>query len=147
MEAQSSLKHDLPEEDISESANKRLKPLDSVEPDATVSLSIAESEGAVGGPETTGAQVTGDSEVTAELAEGPKSTDKRARPRSKKDERKTGRRRRGTRNEEAAVEGAVVSDQPKAPRLPKRQSALLIGFCGSGYSGMQMYVTYKASSC
>jgi len=30
---------------------------------------------------------------------------------------------------------------PKAPRCPKRQCALLIGFCGSGYSGMQMYVT------
>jgi len=29
----------------------------------------------------------------------------------------------------------------KAPRFPKRQCALLIGFCGSGYSGMQMYVT------
>jgi len=30
---------------------------------------------------------------------------------------------------------------PKAPRCPKRQCALLIGFCGSGYSGMQMYAT------
>lgn len=29
---------------------------------------------------------------------------------------------------------------PKAPRYPKRQCALLIGFCGSGYNGMQMCV-------
>ncbi|KAJ3573587.1 hypothetical protein NP233_g2338 [Leucocoprinus birnbaumii] len=27
---------------------------------------------------------------------------------------------------------------PKAPRRPKRQCALLIGFCGSGYNGMQI---------
>jgi tRNA pseudouridine38-40 synthase len=27
---------------------------------------------------------------------------------------------------------------PKALRYPKRQCALLLGFCGSGYSGMQM---------
>lgn len=32
-------------------------------------------------------------------------------------------------------EGNVI---PKAPRYPKRQCALLLGFCGSGYSGMQM---------
>lgn len=29
---------------------------------------------------------------------------------------------------------------PKAPKLPKRQCALMMGFCGSGYSGMQMCV-------
>lgn len=28
---------------------------------------------------------------------------------------------------------------PKAIRYPKRMCALLLGFCGSGYSGMQMY--------
>ncbi|KAG6886242.1 hypothetical protein C0993_010804 [Termitomyces sp. T159_Od127] len=138
MEAQSSLKHALQEEDVPQSTSKRLKPLDSVEPDTAVSLSIAESEGAADGRETAGEEVTGANEVTTESPKGPKSQDKRARNRSKKDDRKTGRRRRGTRNEEAAGEGAVVSDQPKAPRLPKRQSALLIGFCGSGYSGMQI---------
>ena len=26
---------------------------------------------------------------------------------------------------------------PKAPRLPKKQCALLMGFCGSAYRGMQ----------
>lgn len=52
--------------------------------------------------------------------------------------------RRGTRNEEALEGGAnpnadaEASGEPKAPRLPKRMCALLIGFCGSGYRGMQM---------
>ncbi|KZT10155.1 tRNA pseudouridine synthase [Laetiporus sulphureus 93-53] len=30
------------------------------------------------------------------------------------------------------------SEEPKAPRLPKRHCALLIGFCGSGFNGMQI---------
>ncbi|KAG5335380.1 hypothetical protein C0989_001300 [Termitomyces sp. Mn162] len=137
MEAQSSFKHALPEEDVSESASKRLKPFDPMEPETNASVPPAESEGAADKPETTREKVTGDSEFGKEPEKG-QSKDKRARHRSKKDERKIGRRRRGTRNEEATAEGAVVSDQPKAPRLPKRQSALLVGFCGSGYSGMQI---------
>lgn len=44
------------------------------------------------------------------------------------------RNRRGTRDSEPAVK----EEGPKAIRLPKRQCALLIGFCGSGYSGMQI---------
>lgn len=32
---------------------------------------------------------------------------------------------------------------PKAPRYPKRQCALMLGFCGSGYSGMQMCATHS----
>lgn len=47
------------------------------------------------------------------------------------------RGRRGTRQEGAAEED---DGQPKAPRLPKRQCALLIGFSGTGYAGMQMFV-------
>jgi hypothetical protein len=43
-------------------------------------------------------------------------------------------KRRGTRTEPRA------DDAERAPRLPKRQCALLIGFAGTGYSGMQMYV-------
>lgn len=46
-------------------------------------------------------------------------------------------RRRGTRDEEAEA-STSLSGEPKAPRLPKRQCALLIGFCGAGYNGMQM---------
>jgi hypothetical protein len=49
------------------------------------------------------------------------------------------RNRRGTRNHEAAIEQDPDGVQ-KAPRLPKRQCALLIGFRGSGYRGMQMFV-------
>ncbi|KAJ6456094.1 pseudouridine synthase [Mycena sanguinolenta] len=53
-----------------------------------------------------------------------------------------GRRRMGTRNDEEgttrAGAGAEANGEPKAPRLPKRMCALLIGFCGSGYSGMQI---------
>jgi hypothetical protein len=64
--------------------------------------------------------------------------------RGKHKDRKTSERRnrRGTRNEPAEGEDANI---PKAPRLPKRQCALLIGFCGSGYSGMQMYACHNFS--
>ncbi|KAL1747583.1 pseudouridine synthase [Schizophyllum fasciatum] len=44
-------------------------------------------------------------------------------------------RRRGTRPEEAAADG---EPRERAPRLPKRLCAVLIGFCGSGYNGMQI---------
>ncbi|KAF9808275.1 hypothetical protein IEO21_07918 [Rhodonia placenta] len=44
-------------------------------------------------------------------------------------------RRRGTQERR---EGDKSADKPKAPRLPKRQCALLIGFCGAGYNGMQI---------
>ncbi|PPQ67899.1 hypothetical protein CVT26_007099 [Gymnopilus dilepis] len=62
----------------------------------------------------------------------------------KQDSRKKGRGRdrRRTRNEEDASRDAQASEDgesgSKAPRLPKRQCALLLGFCGSGYSGMQI---------
>ena len=40
----------------------------------------------------------------------------------------------------AAADGSkpvAESSQSKEPRLPKRKCALLMGFCGTGYSGMQ----------
>lgn len=52
-------------------------------------------------------------------------------------------RRRGTRGVQSRTDSdgqTPRTDEPKAPRLPKRQCALLIGFCGAGYNGMQMYV-------
>ena len=73
----------------------------------------------------------------------------KSRKGKEKDGKNAGRRgRRGTRNEEAQVgEGSTratveggLGEAQKAPRLPKRQCALLIGFCGTGCSGMQMYV-------
>lgn len=58
---------------------------------------------------------------------------RRAARNAREQEKKQGVRRGGTRTE-APREG----DGPREPRLPKRQTALLLGFCGSGYSGMQL---------
>ncbi|KAH7914642.1 pseudouridine synthase [Hygrophoropsis aurantiaca] len=80
---------------------------------------------------------------------GDKSSKKRDAagwPRSRKgkakDTKNVGRRRRGTRNEEATskmqLEEPSREQSPKPLRLPKRQSALLIGFCGTGCNGMQI---------
>lgn len=56
-----------------------------------------------------------------------------------KDGRKNFRRNRNEEDTNRVQDGTLVNeDCPKAPRLPKRQCGLLIGFCGSGYSGMQM---------
>ncbi|TRM65503.1 pseudouridine synthase [Schizophyllum amplum] len=44
-------------------------------------------------------------------------------------------RRRGTRPEDGTEEG---EQRERTPRLPKRLCAVLIGFCGSGYNGMQI---------
>ena len=51
---------------------------------------------------------------------------------SKQNEKNRGRRR-GTRPE---VDDRP--DHPKTPRLPKKQCAILIGFLGTNYAGMQM---------
>ena len=56
------------------------------------------------------------------------------RPKSKRGRGEPRDRRRGTRTEESERQS---SDEPKAPRLPKKACALLIGFSGAGYSGMQ----------
>ena len=69
-----------------------------------------------------------------------------------KDNKNVGRRRRdhpGT-NEVDVAEAteADLRDVPgaeKAPRLPKRQSAILLGFCGTGCAGMQMSVSDVSS--
>ena len=65
-----------------------------------------------------------------------------------KDNKNVGRRRRDHpgRNEAGATEATEADplDVPvveKAPRLPKRQSAILLGFCGTGCAGMQMSVS------
>lgn len=59
--------------------------------------------------------------------------------RGKESEKKNvGRKRRGTRNDEASAEGQGSASAPKGPRYPKRQCALLLSFCGTGCSGMQM---------
>ncbi|KAH8103991.1 tRNA pseudouridine synthase [Cristinia sonorae] len=53
-----------------------------------------------------------------------------------KEEGKDGRR--GTRRGGTTEGDGAVDGQPKAERLPKRACALLIGFCGEGYNGMQI---------
>src|SRR5438046_2666421 len=49
------------------------------------------------------------------------------------------------RNNESKVRQKVeekddMSNEPKEPRKPKKKVAVLVGFCGTGYQGMQMYV-------
>lgn len=54
---------------------------------------------------------------------------------------RVGRRSRNEEDEERRKGTLVLPTdemEPKALRLPKRQCALLLGFCGSGYRGMQM---------
>lgn len=46
-------------------------------------------------------------------------------------------------NDKDAGDDGTGTSSEKTPRLPKRQCALLIGYCGSGCSGMQMYVLYS----
>ncbi|KAJ6529995.1 pseudouridine synthase [Mycena vulgaris] len=106
-----------------------------------------EREAADGGVEG-GEQASTDAVTGAAPSKG-KRRDAAGFPKSRKgkekDTKNTGRRRR-TRNEEALEDGAAVeSGEPKtsAPRLPKRMCALLIGFCGSGYSGMQIQQNAK----
>ncbi|TFK75003.1 pseudouridine synthase [Pluteus cervinus] len=83
------------------------------------------------------------SEKAAELEKSPKKKrDAAGFPKSRKgkdkDNRNPGRKRRGTRNEESKGETSLEQVEPKESRLPKRQCALLLGFCGSQYSGMQI---------
>lgn len=65
---------------------------------------------------------------------GPTGTSeaKQTSQKGKRNEKNKGRRR-GTRPQ---VEDDP--DRPKTPRLPKKQCAVLIGFSGTGYAGMQM---------
>ena len=62
----------------------------------------------------------------------------KSRQGKEKDTKNIGRRR-GTRPERNETGADVAQDtSDKAPRLPKRQSAILLGFCGTGCAGMQM---------
>lgn len=133
---------------------------DSVVPD--IQMSDVASEPA---PESAPEQVAdgGAGEVEAEvevqvggvIADSPSSSSNTkksdsSRPRrgkkNKEDEgkKKPARsRRRATKEEEEAArdrKARAEAEGTAVVRLPKRQSALLIGFCGSGYSGMQMCV-------
>jgi hypothetical protein len=46
----------------------------------------------------------------------------------------------GSRNDENVAAGEGTSEGAKEVRMPKYKCAILLGFSGSGYNGMQMYV-------
>ena len=86
--------------------------------------------------------VTGDSSnanASTSKTKGPRNATRRA-GREHSARIKAEGRRRGTRPDKKEGEEAEDSGEPKGPRLPKRQCAVLIGYCGSGYSGMQRCV-------
>lgn len=58
---------------------------------------------------------------------------KQSSQKGKQKEKNKGRRR-GTRPQQAEDD----PDHSKPPRLPKKQCAVLVGFSGTGYAGMQM---------
>ncbi|TFK85496.1 tRNA pseudouridine synthase [Polyporus arcularius HHB13444] len=129
----SSLKR--PQEDDPGTASKRPKAAETVsEESETVNTLEGEGEGEVAG-----------SGEAAEAADGKGKGDKRGDAKKKqkgkkgkdKDKDYVRSRRRGTRPEGEEAP-APENGEPKAPRLPKRQCALLIGFCGDGYNGMQI---------
>ena len=122
-----------------ESSPKRVK-MDMMQQPATVGASPAESN----------------TDVPQGGSKSPKRRDAAGYPKSRHGKEKHGknlgrkRRSRPERNDEASAgaEAAVAEaadpradDAPeRAPRLPKRQSAILLGFCGTGCAGMQMWV-------
>jgi len=64
----------------------------------------------------------------------PGTSDAKQKPQKGKQDGKNRGRRRGTRPQQVEDD----PDRPKVPRLPKKQCAVLIGFSGTGYAGMQM---------
>ncbi|KAJ3526406.1 hypothetical protein NM688_g8265 [Phlebia brevispora] len=81
---------------------------------------------------------TGESSKLAEeqapVKQKRKDQSRRAAKEKREQERALGKRR-GTRPE---GEPKADNGESKGPRLPKRMSAILLGFCGAGYNGMQM---------
>ncbi|KAF8074960.1 pseudouridine synthase [Lyophyllum atratum] len=145
MEGPNALKRTVHDDNILESASKRLKPTDSTPAESPVPAPPLDSHAHEIRAEPSVADVP---EGVAKAEHGAERT-KRARgndtpgktsKRKKKDEKKPSHwARRGTRNDEVAEgNNTQGSGQPDASRLPKRRCALLIGFCGSGYSGMQI---------
>ncbi len=94
----------------------------------------------------------GPSQLSTTQAEpGPSTNAKSSRGKNKRvplsrkearEARKNNNTRRGTRPERAGGEDGGEGRERSEPRLPKRQCALLLGFCGSGCSGMQLCVSF-----
>lgn len=124
-----------------ETALKRLRPYQDGCPDTDTTTEAAVMESSQ--PE---AEARADEQLSGAVGEKGKDekgrvADKRRQKGGKKgkDKEYVRTRRRGTRPEgEEAPQ--LENGEPKAPRLPKRPVALLIGFCGDGYNGMQMCV-------
>jgi tRNA pseudouridine38-40 synthase len=89
-----------------------------------------------GGPPNNNENVKRGDESDAGLQE---SSGDQAQKGKSKEKKRSGRRRRARQEVEREPQLDEEGNEiPKAPRYPKRQCALLLGFCGSGYSGMQM---------
>ncbi|KAF9269171.1 pseudouridine synthase [Marasmius fiardii PR-910] len=99
----------------------RLEDMDSVESEIKVHNDNGENSAK---KETSGTQT---------VEESTSKGKKKGKGKEPKDEKNIGRRRRG--REEGPRDDALAG--PKEPRLPKRQTAILLGFCGSKYRGMQ----------
>ncbi|KAL4250199.1 tRNA pseudouridine synthase TruA family protein [Abortiporus biennis] len=82
----------------------------------------------------------GESSKVAEAEKEDKRSPKAKRIQAKQ---KGKGRRRGTRPEGDERNGES-SDGPKTPRLPKRHCAILLGFCGAGYNGMQIQTNARS---
>ena len=116
------------------SASKRQKP------DGPQTVEEGERKAEEGG-ETGEVSTPGEKGKRKEREKERKGGGRNKRQRGKKGEEKdyVRNRRRGTRPEGEEAP-AAENGESKGPRLPKRQCALLIGFCGDGFNGMQMYV-------
>ena len=99
-------------------------------------------------PENAPAEGVEDAEAAKEQADKRVDGKKGQKQKGKKgkDKEFARNRRRGTRTEGEEVR-TPDNGEPKAPRLPKRACALLIGFCGDGYNGMQMCVSMSTREC
>jgi hypothetical protein len=45
------------------------------------------------------------------------------------------------------IEASIVGEGERKERLAKRKCAVLVGFCGTGYSGMQLSVSFLPHIC
>ncbi|KAI0832051.1 pseudouridine synthase [Trametes gibbosa] len=84
---------------------------------------------------STAQSVATPTEKTDQRSGGRKGQKQRGKKEKDKDYVRT--RRRGTRPEGEEIP-TPENGESKAPRLPKRPCALLMGFCGDGYNGMQI---------
>ncbi|KAG1892825.1 pseudouridine synthase [Suillus subluteus] len=81
-----------------------------------------------------------DSEKTLHSAEygGPSDTPATNTKRGKRDAAGWAKSRQGTHDQDKDGQKEGREQGPRAPCLPKKQSTLLIGFCGTGCNGMQI---------